>query len=139
MEVTQTQKMKMLYEDKFPENNNLEKLVSDDNVFRYVTFENMQIATAMDGIFINCTFQNMEFYWTLFNQTILIDCKFLNVNFSGVNIVNAKFVKCKFDRCTFRNDNIGGCCRYENITWCENEFINCENPPHFDPIKGQNQ
>lgn len=125
----------MYYENAIPSDSSVEEIVCQENVYKNISFENEKITFAMNGVFLGCTFKNMTCYWTQFEGTTFIDCKFSGIQFDCISFENVIFVKCIVDHCAFVNDNLGGKCTYENVTWCNSRMENCKNSPEFHCIE----
>jgi|JI9StandDraft_2_1071091.scaffolds.fasta_scaffold98814_2 uncharacterized protein YjbI with pentapeptide repeats len=79
--------------------------------FRYCEFSAASLEGGdFDGVFVSCAFKNIEWYWGLFNTTVLIDCEFENCTFRGTSFSGCRIVNCSFKNCRFLRDNLNALC-----------------------------
>ncbi len=105
----------------------LKKPVSlDEHVFRYCEFTDIQFEGGnITSAFLACGFKNCEWYWGLFNTTILIDVKFSNCTFRGTRFAGTRFVNCGFENCQFLKDHLDGSCSFDEVSWFACIHENC--------------
>jgi hypothetical protein len=93
--------------------------LGENHVFRYCTFlprQNLPLA-VIDGIFIGCTFQGLDFYWTIFNNTLVADSRFDGCTFGGARFHSSRFIECSLEKCAFKNDAFGKECDFQESRW----------------------
>jgi uncharacterized protein YjbI with pentapeptide repeats len=108
----------------------------DDSVLRYCELAVPSVDGGHVGsTFLFCTFRGMDWYWSLFNLAIFVDCKFVGCAFRGASFVGCKFVDCKFEACTFAPDNLQGKCEFNETVWYGCTQKNCTGLGSFVPAE----
>ena len=101
-------------------------------VVQYCSFSSMEIYGSIDGILIGTTFEKVDFYWMLFNCTLVSRCTFTDCGFQGASFSGSRFVDCEFVNCRFELDNLGGQCSFSDSVFVECSFARSKFVPRTD-------
>jgi uncharacterized protein YjbI with pentapeptide repeats len=102
-------------------------LARRDEFFRYCKFSAASLDGGdFDGVFIFCSFTEIEWYWGLFNTSILVGCTFENCTFRGTSFAGCRMVDCVFKNCRFLRDNLNALCSVSETRVYGCQFENCE-------------
>ena len=110
----------------------------DDAVFRWCNFSRLEIEGKMiGGALLGCELREIDWYWGLFNATLLVHTSFKECVFRGSSFSGCEFVQCQFDDCRFVLDNLRGPCTFKNCIAAETMFNRCEiivKSPRGEPV-----
>lgn len=99
----------------------------DDAVFRWCSFSQLEIEGAViGGVLLGCELREIDWYWGLFNTTLLSHTSFKNCVFRGTSFSGCEFVACRFEDCRFLLDNLHGPCTFTNCMVVESTLDKCE-------------
>jgi uncharacterized protein YjbI with pentapeptide repeats len=110
----------------------------DDAVFRWCNFSQLALeGKVIRAALLGCELSDIDWYWGLFNTTLLAHTSFRNCVFRGSSFASCEFVQCRFDDCRFVLDNLRGPCSFEDCIVIESVFNKCEivtTSPRGEPV-----
>jgi len=102
------------------------------NIFEHTKIEdvNFDHDIIMNSNFMNCKLENSIFRGVLLDRVMFFNCIFINVVFIGATFKETNFKESKFFNVEFGKDELGGSCRFSNVSLLSSEF----NDTIFDEV-----
>jgi uncharacterized protein YjbI with pentapeptide repeats len=99
----------------------------ENAIFRWCNFSQLEIeGKIIGGALLGCELLEVDWYWGLFNTTLLAHTSFKGCVFRGSSFRGCEFVQCQFDGCRFLLSNLGGPCSFDGCIAVECAFNRCQ-------------
>ncbi|CCD86677.1 protein of unknown function [Bradyrhizobium sp. ORS 285] len=99
----------------------------DEAVFRWCNFARLEIeGQTIGGALLGCELRGIDWYWGLFNTTLLAHTTFKSCVFRGTSFTQCEVIACRFEDCRFVLDNLQGPCTFNSCMIVETVFDRCE-------------